>query len=109
MSSELEQVVARELSLLDPETRRRPDRVERLLHPEFREFGASGRAWDRPAIVAALAADPGEPPVAGDVRAMRVAEGVVLVTYEAGRSLRSSLWVEGGDGWRLLFHQGTPT
>jgi hypothetical protein len=23
-------------------------------------------------------------------------------------SLRSSLWVRGQDGWRLIFHQGTP-
>jgi hypothetical protein len=27
---------------------------------------------------------------------------------ERERSLRSSLWVEGPEGWQLLFHQGTP-
>ena len=45
---------------------------------------------------------------ASDVRATEVAGGVVLVTYEAGASLRSSLWVRSDDGWRVLFHQGTP-
>ena len=41
-----------------------------------------------------------------------VAPGVVLVTYlatdaDAGDSLRSSLWVHGADGWRVLYHQAT--
>ena len=45
----LADVVALELSLLDPQVRRSPERVERLLHPDFREFGASGAAWDRAA------------------------------------------------------------
>jgi hypothetical protein len=101
-------VVALELSLLDPDVRRSPERVQRLLHPDFREFGASGRAWDREAIVASLAADPGTAWEASEVEAREVARGVVLVTYRAGGSLRSSLWVEGPDGWRVLFHQGTP-
>jgi hypothetical protein len=104
----LEAVVALELSLLDPEVRRSPERVERLLHPDFREFGASGHAWNRKAIVAALAADPGTGWTATEVEAREVAESVVLVTYRAAGSLRSSLWVSGPDGWRLLFHQGTP-
>jgi hypothetical protein len=101
-------VVALELSLLDPEVRRSPERVERLLHPDFREFGASGHAWDRAAIVAALAADPGTGWTATEVEAREVSGGVVLVTYRAAGSLRSSLWVDGPDGWQVLFHQGTP-
>jgi hypothetical protein len=104
----LDDVVALELSLLDPRVRRSPEHVERLLHPGFREFGASGHAWDRGAIVAALAADPGTGWEATEVDAREVASGVALVTYRAAGSLRSSLWVEGPDGWQILFHQGTP-
>jgi hypothetical protein len=85
--------------------------VERLLHPEFREFGTAGRVWDRASIVAALAEDPGPRATASEVEARTVADGVVLVTYVAEaagwRSLRSSLWVRDEDGWRVLFHQGT--
>ena len=103
----LEDVVALELSLLDPDVRRSPERVQRLLHPDFREFGLSG-AWDRDAIVAALAADPGTGWSATGVEAREIAAGVVLVTYRAAGSLRSSLWVEGPEGWQLRFHQGTP-
>ena len=103
----LDEVVALELALLDPEVRRSPERVQRLLHPDFREIGLSG-VWNRDAIVAALAADPGTGWTATEVEAREVAGGVVLVTYRAAGSLRSSLWVEGPEGWQLLFHQGTP-
>jgi hypothetical protein len=47
------------------------------------------------------------------VTARFVSHDAVLVTYAAEResgprSLRSSLWLNGDDGWRVLFHQGTP-
>ncbi|WP_370626547.1 DUF4440 domain-containing protein [Streptomyces sp. NBRC 110035] len=56
--------VEAELKLLDPEVRRSPERVGELLHPEFVEIGASGRVWDRDAIIALLAGerDAGAPP-----------------------------------------------
>lgn len=47
--------VDNELRLLDPRTRRSPERVAELLHPDFTEFGASGRAWDRASMLAAIA------------------------------------------------------
>ena len=106
-----DEVVALELRLLDPAVRADRREVERLLHPEFREIGASGRLWDREEMVAALAEEPGTAATASEVEARVVADGVVLVTYiaesAAGRSRRSSLWVRGDDGWRVLFHQGT--
>jgi hypothetical protein len=108
----LAEVVALERRLLHPAVRARPDEVASLLHPEFREFGASGRAWTRTEIVAALRDDPGGPVGMEDVVATRPADGVVLVTYTAvpdgrPRSLRSSVWVASPPGWRMLFHQGT--
>ena len=103
-------VVALERRLLDPAVRSDPAAVEALLHPDFREIGATGGMWDRAAIIASLSADPGVPaalPSAVDAR--EVADGVVLLTYALAGSLRSSLWVRGGpEGWQVLFHQGTP-
>jgi ribonuclease HI len=108
--SELETVVALERRLLEPAARADRAAVDRLLHAEFREVGASGVLWERAAIIAALAAEPGVPaelPAAVDAR--EVSGGVVLLTYAIAGSLRSSLWVRGGpDGWQVLFHQGTP-
>lgn len=108
---DLEQVVARELRLLDPEVRADVPAVTALLHPDFEEYGASGRVWDRASIVAALSGDPGVSGTADDVRATRLADEVVLVTYRvAGErtTLRSSVWVLDGGEWRIRFHQGTP-
>jgi hypothetical protein len=39
----MDDVVRRELELLDPAIRRNPEAVRERLHPEFREVGASGR------------------------------------------------------------------
>jgi hypothetical protein len=103
-----EDVVALELRLLEPAVRADPDAVGRLLHPDFREFSVSGGVWDRTAVLAALAADPGHGLRVSDMRADTVSDGVVLVTYVTERTRRSSLWVLGDDGWRVLFHQGTP-
>jgi hypothetical protein len=106
-----DEVIALELRLLEPAVRADRDEVERLLHRDFREIGASGRLWDRASMVTALAEDPGTAATASEVEARVVADGVVLITYVAesasGRSRRSSLWVRGDDGWRVLFHQGT--
>ena len=110
---ELREVIRREQQLLDPATRSDGELVARLLHPDFVEYGASGRIWDRRSIIEALAADPGISSHASDVEAVRLADDVTLVTYRVGgerESLRSSVWVhDPGAGWRLRFHQGTRT
>ena len=104
--------VAGELQLLDPATRADPALSRELLHPDFTEFGASGRIWDRESIVTAMAEDPGEPTMAEEMRGFRLAPDVVLLTYRINRpaqsSLRSSIWTVYENHWVLVFHQGTP-
>lgn len=107
-----------EEDLLRLEVRRSAEAVGRLLAEDFVEFGASGRAYDRQAIIAALAA---EQPVArsiSDFQARPLAPAVYLVTYRASRaepadalprmSLRASIWAQIDGRWQLVFHQGTP-
>jgi hypothetical protein len=108
-------VIESELRLLRPEVRRSPELVDRFLHPDFFEFGASGRSWDRPAMVAAIGAEltDGEVPSVAEMTGMRLAETVILLTYRTDRAdrraRRSSIWRRTEDGsWRLCFHQGTP-
>ncbi|MGV8977842.1 MAG: DUF4440 domain-containing protein [Cellulomonas sp.] len=105
-------VVGRELLLLDPAVRSDSDRLRELLHPDFVEFGSSGRRWDVEAVVEALAADPSSPSQAPtELTPVSVATDVVLLTYRiegARGSLRSSVWVRDAGSWRLRFHQGTP-
>lgn len=112
-SDEIEHVVALERRLLAPDVRGSAGRLRELLHPDFVEFGASGRRWNRPSIIDALTTTPDHEPQipVDDMRAVAVAGGVVLVTYRSrhgGRTcLRSSLWRRTGATWQLYFHQGT--
>jgi hypothetical protein len=110
---DLRSAIDGELRLLQPQVRQSRAEVDALLDPEFAEFGASGRRWSRPEILASLAGEERETAVAAhDLHAVRIAEGVVLVTYVSDdgerRCNRSSLWRLTPDGWRVYFHQGTP-
>ena len=110
---EVADVVRRELLLLDPSVRASRERVLALLHPDFVELGASGRRWDAETAAASMAAAAaGDPVEASGFVGSRLADDVVLLTFEARRylrvSLRSSVWVRLDGEWRLRFHQGTP-
>jgi hypothetical protein len=52
----LDEVVALKPRLLDPRTRAAAEEVDRLLHEDFSEIGASGRRWDRVSTTAWRAA-----------------------------------------------------
>lgn len=110
----VEAAVEGELRLLRPEVRASPELLEKLLHPEFREFGASGRYWDRTSIIESLLAgvDPGpRPVVVSEMEGVQLASDVVHLTFDTddnGRRVhRSSLWRRTDDGWQMYFHQGT--
>ncbi|NEC66697.1 DUF4440 domain-containing protein [Streptomyces sp. SID9727] len=106
--------MAGELRLLEPAVRASPDAVGELLDPEFTEFGASGRRYDRVSILAVTSAveddDPG--PDVSDLSGSMLAPDLVHLTYVTERNgrlcRRSSLWRRTGEQWRLYFHQGTP-
>ena len=105
--------------LLDPAVRRDSAKVATLLDEGFVEFGSSGRVWTRTAILDLLVHEEGyaEAPVMRDFACRHLAMGVVLATYRTVRMdsgpgkarevVRSSIWVRGAQGWRILFHQGT--
>ena len=107
------EVIHRERQLLDPEVRRQPDLMRALLHPQFVEFGASGRTWNVESIIDALTSEQTSHEItATDFLALPLAPDVILLTFKtdsAGRiCLRSSVWVRSDDDqWLLRFHQGT--
>ena len=101
-----------EEELLTSATRRNPERVRELLHPEFVEIGRSGRQWSRDEIATALAGEDLHAPVAtSDWQFSELAPGVALVSYTVHAAERgsrhSSVWVTVGEMWQLRFHQGT--
>ncbi|MFF9982739.1 nuclear transport factor 2 family protein [Streptomyces erythrochromogenes] len=113
------EAVAREMELMSPGVRTSRVLTDRLLDPEFTEVGASGRRWDREAMLAALpdlegAAEDGPRYEPTDMTGVELAPGVVHLTYETvidgRRARRSSIWRKSADGtgWRMYHHQATP-
>jgi hypothetical protein len=104
-------LIALELRLQDWSVRKDPAAMTELLSEDFREFGASGRVWDRASLLETLSAEPPEPISSEDFACQRLSDGLALLTYIAANparmTLRSSLWRLEGDRWRVLFHQGT--
>lgn len=109
MAEELE---ALERELLGAEARRDAGRLRELLAVEFREFGSSGRVFDREAIVAELLGEEWVEVRADGFLCELLGDGVALLTYRSERAggraaWRSSLWVWRDDRWQMVFHQGT--
>src|SRR5262249_4850092 len=106
-----------EESLLQPDVRRDAAAVESLLADEFREFGSSGRVYNREQAIAALQTEGRCECSLTDFQATLIANSLALVTYKAAQrgqggkavsfSLRSSLWIHRDGRWQALFHQGT--
>ena len=107
------ELLALEERLLDPAVRAVPGQVRALLAPEFIEFGASGRVFDRDAILAMLASEaPRVALLARGFKARLLAPGAALTTWRVRRddgveTLRSSVWQQQDGRWLMVFHQGT--
>lgn len=109
-----------EVELHQAETRCNAARLLELLHPDFEEFGRSGHRYSREEIISELSSHDTFPHVsAQDFSVARLSEGLALLTYRSAHvnaseaferhTLRASLWVLTEDGWKMRFHQGTPT
>ena len=106
-----------EESHLRVEVRSSPEAMRMVLAEDFTEFGSSGKVYDREMMIEALRDDSPFEWAIEDFTARLLGPGVVLTTYrlsvwwevppEPSKSLRSSVWVERGGRWMLLFHQGT--
>lgn len=107
-----------EEQLLQTRFRHNREAVAELLAEGFREFGSSGRVWNKQQILDHLETEPPFEATLQDFETAEVAAGAVLATYrvtirrrEAGatHTLRSSLWINREGRWQILFHQGTIT
>lgn len=113
---QIAEAVAAERESLSLACRADPRRFERLLAPDFHEFGRSGGEIGSEGTAAWVAAqtDPdGEPIAVENMRGWLLADGLVMLKYtseNAGRrSNRTSLWRRTATGhWQIFHHQGTP-
>ena len=109
--------MAAEHESLSPECRADPARFERLLAPDFHEFGASGAEFGYEGTAARVAAATGpddEPITVAGMRGWLLADGLVMLKYttevQGRRAHRTSLWRRAATGrWQIFHHQGTLT
>jgi len=115
----LEELRRLETELHTIEARCNRQRMETLLHPDFVEFGRSGRRYTRADILNEFGPTSVLPAVRSENFDLAVlAEGIALLTYvsahedadgkQSRHTLRSSVWVCTETGWQIRFHQGTP-
>lgn len=106
-----------EETLLSPEVRRSRERLDALLADDFLEYGASGRIYDKSALLEMTGKTYDGQLSLQAFSAMSLAPSVALVRYRSclrradGReshALRCSVWWLTQKGWKLVFHQGTP-
>lgn len=116
---------ALECELHQPEVRRDRRRLAELIHPDFVEFGRSGRVYTQSEILEHLPSEAQAGKVYAQDFAVRfLSEDVALLTYQSAHvkhsdvpsagtlerhTLRSSVWRLEAAGWKIVFHQGTPT
>jgi hypothetical protein len=107
--------------LLDPGVRKDSAQLDSLLGDDFREFGSSGRIFNKADIIAHLQNKPANAPVLSlsNFATQILAPNVALATYlsthtnqatgETSSAMRSSIWIRRDHKWQIHFHQGTPT
>ncbi|HEV2054894.1 MAG TPA: DUF4440 domain-containing protein [Methylomirabilota bacterium] len=107
-----------EAELVSADVWRSREALEARMTPDFVEFAAAGRVYDRAALVAALLGkEPGARRVE-DFTVRELAPTIALVTYRSvidrpsgdppSISLRSSIWRLEDGRWRMTFHHWTP-
>jgi hypothetical protein len=112
---QIAEAVAAEYESLSLECRADAARLERLLAPDFHEFGASGGeiGYEGTAELVARSTDSDSEPIKiENLRGQWLADGLVMVKYTSEnlgrRANRTSLWrrTEAGH-WQIFHHQGT--
>jgi hypothetical protein len=113
-STLIDQALALELRLLDPDVRRDAAAIDALLAPDFTELGASGTLWTRNRMLGAIATldSSRDQVIVHDLDGRELAPDLVLVTYLTERDdirvYRSSVWRHALGVWQIVHHQATP-
>jgi hypothetical protein len=113
----MERIRQLEEKLLQADVRRSQHALEELLADEFVEFASDGASYNKVQVIAALQHEVTYHRSLTNFNVVALAHNVVLATYRSTRrdettyevveSLRSSVWAQRNNRWRLVFHQGT--
>ena len=108
---DLDHVLDLERELQTPAVRGDVDRLRELLAPDFLEIGASGRQWDREAILNLLSHESGVDIQMSHLAARALTPEIIQVFWvseqQGRRARRTSLWQQADGRWQQVYHQGT--
>lgn len=112
-----EHLIALELQLQQPETRRNKALLNQLLSNGFEEIAASSVRFDKAHVLQRLPEEQAPWVEAFDFEVRLLSKDLAQVLYKAKLrkagemqtklSQRSSLWQLNSLGWQMVFHQGT--
>ncbi|MBN5029053.1 nuclear transport factor 2 family protein [Stenotrophomonas maltophilia] len=115
LAAELE---ALERALHAPTVRAGREQLAALLDEDFSEIGSSGQCYDRATALVEIPLERVQVQIESEQYAIwLLTQDLAQVRYRSRHHLdgqpqrwvlRSSLWRRHGDGWRMVFHQGTP-
>ena len=112
----LEELIRREPIFHRGEFGRTRADFEKITVPDFWEVGASGQRYSRQDVLDALEKRYSGPYhddwEAMGFRCRELAEDVYLLTYtliqdKVRHTRRSTIWQRTGEGWKIVYHQGT--
>ena len=110
----LELLLKLEMSLWINETRFNGEYLDKVLHPEFKEFGRSGKTYNKIDIISSKEDDIKAIFPFEKLEVKQLDKTAFLITYVSVikdndkliKSNRSSIWV-GETSFQMIFHQGT--
>ncbi|MGE6332872.1 DUF4440 domain-containing protein [Stenotrophomonas sp. NPDC077659] len=115
LAAELEHL---ERALHTPQVRGDRARLSELLDEDFSEIGSSGQCYGRAAALAEIPLERAQVQIESERYAVvLLTQDLAQVCYRSRSHvngqpqrwvLRSSLWRRHAQGWRVVFHQGTP-
>lgn len=110
-------ILSNEMRLLDSDVRRNSAEIARLVDPGFIEFCSSGKVY-RYSDGDTFGCSEGMTFEITGFSVKELSPEIALATYVSVKTdldtervtyaNRCSLWKNDGQGWRIIFHQGTP-
>jgi len=120
MMTDMQQLIGYETALHYAEVRRNQVAVKKLISPDFREIGISGRSFDFNMIIALMQSEENNEQQihSQDYQCTALSESVRLLLYRTAHCDRQgnysdfckrvSIWVLNNEQWQMKYHQGTP-
>ncbi len=111
-----QQIYSLEKRLLEPEVRKNPDELAKLIADDFVEYGSTGCVYNKQDILKVLPQAPARRMGIENFDARHLSPEVVISSYSVvprdkrsggdERSTRNSIWKMTDGRWQIVFHKG---